>query len=122
ADIMAADDPSAPAERLELERNRLIRAPLVIGVVSRAAPHPKIPDWEQVRSAGAVCMNFVAAANALGFATAWLTEWIAYDRRVLDKLGLAPDERIAGFIHLGRATERPSDRPRPALADIVTTL
>ncbi len=48
----------------------------------------KIPDWEQVLSAGAVCMNLIVAANALGFRTAWLTEWMAYDRRVLDALGL----------------------------------
>ncbi|MFC6049579.1 nitroreductase, partial [Methylobacterium hispanicum] len=57
-----------------------------------------------------------------GFATAWLTEWFAYDRRALDALGLAPAERMAGFIHIGRPAEIPSDRPRPELAQIVTRL
>jgi nitroreductase len=98
----------------------MTRAPLVIAVVSAARPHVKIPEWEQVMSAGAVCMNLVVAANAMGFATSWLTEWYASDRRVLDAFGLAPDETIAGFIHVGRPVEVPSDRPRPALADIVT--
>ena len=51
-------------------------------------------------------MNLVIAANAMGFGTSWLTEWYAFDRRVLDALGLAPDERIAGFVHIGRADER----------------
>lgn len=118
----AADHPEADAARLDLERNRLALAPLVVAVVSRAGPHVKIPEWEQVLSAGAVAMNLVVAANASGFATAWLTEWFAYDRRILDLLGLDPREKLAGFIHIGRPQEVPPDRPRPALADIVTRL
>ncbi|MDJ1159378.1 nitroreductase [Chelatococcus sp. SYSU_G07232] len=120
AGAFAADNPDASGERLAAERKRLAHAPLVIAVVSRARPHVKIPEWEQILSAGAVCMNLVVAANAAGYATSWLTEWYAFDRRVLDALGLEPHERIAGFIHVGTATEKPSDRPRPALADIVT--
>ena len=112
--------PDAPEDKLAAERMRLARAPVVVAVVSRARPHPKIPEWEQLLSAGAVCMNLVAAANALGFGTAWITEWIAYDRRFLDALGLAPDERLAGFIHIGQPAMVPSDRPRPDLAQIVT--
>ena len=114
-----ADCPDADPARLDLERGRLAQAPCVVCVVSRARPHVKIPEWEQVLSAGAVCMNLVVAANAAGFATSWLTEWYAYDRRVLDALGLEPWERIAGFVHIGRAREAPSDRPRPDLSAIV---
>lgn len=121
AKTVAADFPGADAKRLDQERARL-RAPVIVGVVSRARPHVKIPEWEQVLSAGAVCMNLVVAANATGFATSWLTEWYAYDRRVLDALGLEPSEKIAGFIHIGGAKEVPSDRPRPNLAEIVTRL
>ena len=83
--------------------NRFARAPLVVAVVSRAQPHVKIPEWEQVLSAGAACMNLLHAAAALGFGATWITEWIAFDRRILDALGLAPDERIAGFVHVGTA-------------------
>ncbi|GJD97239.1 nitroreductase family protein [Methylobacterium iners] len=118
----AADNPGADAARLDLERGRLAHAPTVVAVVSRAGPHVKIPEWEQVLSAGAVAMTLVIAANAAGFATAWLTEWFAYDRRVLDALGLDPRERLAGFVHVGRPQEVPSDRPRPVLAEIVTRL
>jgi nitroreductase len=117
-----SDNPHAGAETLAFERNRLARAPLVIAVVSRAAPHVKIPDWEQVMSAGAACMSLVLAANAMGYATSWITEWYAFDRRVLEALGLAPAERIAGFVHIGRPMEVPVERPRPSLADIVTRL
>jgi len=115
-----ADHPEANGDQLEFERKRLARAPLVIAVVSRAAPHVKIPEWEQVLSAGAAAMNLVHAAYALGFAANWITEWYAYDRRVLDKLGVAPHERIAGFVHIGRPARPPNERDRPALANIVT--
>ncbi len=112
--------PGAMAEQAEAERARLARAPLVIAVVSRAAPHVKIPEWEQVLSAGAAAMNLVLAAHALGYGAAWITEWYAYDRGVLDALGLKPHEKIAGFVHIGRPPGAPEDRPRPPLADIAT--
>ncbi len=120
ADIVKADDPEASAERLKLECERLSRAPLVIAVVSRAAVHPKIPEWEQVMSAGAVCYNLVVAANAFGYGATWLTEWYAFDERAKPALGVEADEKIAGFIHIGTRTEAPFERVRPALEDIVT--
>jgi nitroreductase len=112
--------PDAKPDQVDFERQRLARAPLVIAVVSRAAPHVKIPEWEQVLSSGAAAMNLVVAAHALGYGAAWITEWYAYDRSVLDALGLAPHEKITGFVHIGRPAQVPDDRPRPALADIVT--
>ncbi len=120
AAAFAADNPEASPERLEQERRRLMHAPVAVAVVSRAGPHVKIPEWEQVLSAGAAVMNLVIAANASGYSTSWLTEWYAYDRRILDALGLAPAEKLAGFVHIGTAREVPSDRPRPDLAEIVT--
>jgi len=114
------DNPQATPDQIEFERRRLARAPLVIAVISRAAPHVKIPEWEQLMSAGAAAMNLLTAAHALGYHATWLTEWYAYDRDVLDALGLAAHERITGFVHIGRAAHPPEDRPRPALSDIVT--
>jgi nitroreductase len=120
AAVFVQDHPEATADQIDFERKRLARAPLVIAVVSRAAPHPKIPEWEQILSAGAAAMNLLIAAHTLGYAASWLTEWYAYDRRVLDALGLGPTEKIAGFVHIGKFTKLPEDRPRPALTDIVT--
>jgi nitroreductase len=112
--------PDAKPEQIEAERGRLMRAPLVVAVVSRAGPHVKIPEWEQVLSAGAAAMNLVLAAHALGYGASWITEWYAYDRGVLDALGLAPHERIAGFVHIGHPPGVPEDRPRPPLGEIAT--
>ncbi len=120
AALVAADDPDASPKRLDLERNRLRQAPTVVAVVSRAAPHVKIPEWEQVLSAGAVAMNLVVAANAAGFGTSWLTEWYAYDPRARAALGLAPTETVAGFVHIGTPASVPEDRARPDV-DALTT-
>jgi nitroreductase len=120
AEVFRTQNPEAGEDRLAAERGRFSRAPLVIGVVSRAAPQVKIPVWEQEMSAGAVCMNLTVAAVALGFRTAWLTEWIAYDRAFLASLGLAEHEKIAGFIHIGRVAGEIEDRVRPDVAALTS--
>ena len=120
ARVFSRNNPQAEPAEIELEKRRLMDAPLVIAVVSFSRPHPKVPEWEQQLSAGASAMNIVTAASALGYGANWLTGWFAFDRDVLEGLGLKPDEKIAGFIHIGTPTRPNEDRPRPALSDIVT--
>lgn len=120
AQEFARKNPAAEAQQIEIERKRFSHAPLVIGVVSVIKDHPKIPEWEMIMSAGAVCMNIVWAANALGFVSSWLTQWCAYDRAVLSRLGVNEHERIAGFIHIGSREGAMEDRLRPAFEDVVT--
>ncbi len=115
-----AANPQADDAKVAYEAARLTHAPLVIGVVSKAGPHVKIPEWEQVLTAGAVCMNLVVAANAMGFVANWLTNWFSFDRAVLDALGLGAGERMAGFVHIGRSDVRPADRERPDVAALTT--
>ena len=120
AKVFRAQESAAPAAEVETERSALTDAPLVIGIVSFTKPHPKVPAWEQELSAGASAMNIVTAATALGYGACWLTGWFSFDRDVLDGLGLKPDEKLAGLIHIGTPTKPNEDRPRPALSDIVT--
>jgi nitroreductase len=120
AKVFARKNPNASPAEIDLEKRRLTDAPLVIAVVSFTRPHPKVPPWEQELSAGASAMNIVTAATALGFGACWLTGWFAFDRDVLDGLGLKADERLAGFIHIGTPSKPSEDRPRPVLSDIVT--
>jgi nitroreductase len=120
AAVFRTNNPQATADQIDFERKRLARAPLVVAVVSRVGPHVKIPEWEQLLSSGAAAMNLVTAAHAMGYAASWITEWYAYDRAVLDALGLAPREQIAGFVHIGRPAKPPEDRDRPPLSQIVT--
>ena len=120
AKVFAKKNPQASAADIEVETKRLTDAPLVIAVVSFTKPHPKVPPFEQELSAGASAMNIVTAASALGYGACWLTGWFAFDRDVLDGLGLKPDEKIAGFIHIGKIAKPNEERPRPALSEIVT--
>ncbi len=115
AEVYQAANPDTHPKRIELERKRLSFAPLVVAVVSRAAPHEKIPEWEQIMSAGAVCMNLVLAANAMGFATSWLTEWYAYDQAGAGAIrpGRPRKDRR---LHSHRTTDHGSGRPRAARA------
>jgi nitroreductase len=120
ARVFAKKNPQASPADIEIEKKRLTDAPLVIAVVSFTKPHPKVPAFEQELSAGASAMNIVTAATALGYGACWLTGWFSFDRDVLDGLGVKPDEKIAGFIHIGKVTKPNEDRPRPQLSDIVT--
>jgi nitroreductase len=117
---LAEDKETPSAARLETERTRLLRAPTVVAVISRVAPNPAAPEWEQVLSCGAACFNMCLAANALGFGTCWITEWYSYSPAVHKGLGLAANERMAGFIYIGTAKERQPDRDRPQLAKIMS--
>src|SRR6187455_3614712 len=75
ADVFRDKRPDATPDQVEHERRRLARAPLVIAVISRAGPHVKIPEWEQVLSAGAAATSLVFSSHTLGCAASWLTEW-----------------------------------------------
>jgi nitroreductase len=113
--------PSHGEETLEVQRTMFSRAPCVVGVISSTVKdHPKIPEWEQILSAGAVCQNILIAATAMQIGAQWISGWFAYDRPVLAQFGLAEHERIAGFIYLGRPVDWQGDRPRPEAASITT--
>lgn len=109
-----------PDEELARERNRLNRAPIAIGVVSKPVEHERIPAWEQFLSAGAVAMNLVTAATAHGFAANWITGWYSDDGPARAILGLAPDERMAGIVHIGHGPEKTPERPRPDVDALIS--
>ncbi len=100
---------------------KLTAAPTTVLVISTAAPASK-PVWEQELSAGAVCMNLEHAASALGFSSSWITDWYSYDADAVALFGVSEGEKVAGFIHLGTATEPLLERDRPDIAAITTTL
>jgi len=112
--------PEHGEESLGFQRGMFLRAPVVIAVVSTATAHPKIPQWEQTLSAGAVCQTMLIAAAALGIGCAWNTDWIAYDLNVAKVMGLAGHEKVAGFIYLGTSTAPVEDRPRPDPSSLLT--
>jgi nitroreductase len=121
AEIAKAKNPGIEDVQLDLERRQFLPAPLTIGVISTARPHPKIPEFEQLLSAGNVAFNIVNGAYALGFAAQWVTRWYAYDETAAQMLGAEAGERFVGFVHIGTPTATIEDRPRPALEDVVSS-
>ena len=111
--VFAAKTADATEEQIRFEAARFERAPLVIAVISTVLEKHKIPEWEQILSAGAACQNMLIAASAMGYGAQWLTEWYAYDPDVKDALGLRSGERIAGFVYVGSASDEPVERVRP---------
>ena len=111
----------APDEAsLDIERNRFLPAPLTIVVISSPQQHPKVPEFEQLLSAGNVAFNLLHGAFALGYAASWVTRWYAFDAEAAAVFGVREGETIVGFVHVGTASATIEDRPRPALDDVVS--
>jgi nitroreductase len=113
-------DPQASDAAIVKERQRFLHAPLVIAVIAKQGPDPKIPASERLLSAGCVCFALLQAAQAFGFGACWLTGWAAYDPEIREALGVAPDEAITGFIHIGSSLQRAPERDRPDAAALLT--
>ncbi|MDS1135059.1 nitroreductase family protein [Nitratireductor indicus] len=110
---------SLPEARLDKERTRFSRAPLVIGVVSVPKESPTIPQWEMLLSGGMAAMNLMIAANAMGYGTNLITNWYSDDPEGRRILGLKPEERVIGFIHVGTVDMEAPERPRPDPASLL---
>lgn len=121
-----ADLARTRAEALEMTPEQATKAasqfsdsPLCVAVIASPKDSAKVPQVEQLYSAGAVCLGLVNAALAAGWGANWLSGFCAYDRPFLTEgLGLAPHEEVAGFIHIGTETSTPPERPRPDLDQI----
>ena len=116
-----ADLAEARATPLGIEADKIAKgvdiyrqAHLAVMVISCPVPSEKVPEIEQIYSAGAVCLGLLNAALASGWGANWLSGWATHDREFMrDGLGLAPGESIAGYVPIGAETCIPPERPRP---------
>lgn len=118
--LYARQNPGLPAAKADMWTLYMLRSPVTVVLVSRPDPAAKVPEWNQVLSAGAAGMGLTVAASALGFSTQWLLKWPGRDAEATALIGLTPAEKVAGFIHIGRPVRESEDRPRPALDEVVT--
>jgi nitroreductase len=122
AELHARIDPQTPEPKLEKDRQRFNAAPVVVAVIARIEEdHPKIPAQEQLLSAGCVAYGLLLAAQSMGFGAQWLTGWSAYDRQAAALLGLADDERLIAYIHVGTVLGTSRARERPLVEEVVST-
>jgi len=108
-------------DKITKAQDQFAGADLAVAVISSPKPSEKVPQIEQVYSAGAVCLSLLNAALAAGWGANWLSGWASHDRAfVAGGLQLSDHETVAGFIHLGTETSAPPERPRPEMSAITT--
>ncbi|MGB0412798.1 MAG: nitroreductase family protein [Pikeienuella sp.] len=102
------------SDKIDKQAGAFLHGGAIITVICSPVISEKIPAWEQHLAAGGACLACLNAALAMGWGANWLTGWASGDRAFMEtRLGLSPSEFVAGFIHIGRETIAPADRPRP---------
>ncbi len=117
---LVARNPEADEAARAKARNAPLRAPLVVVAVVTLSEHPKVPHVEQRLSAGCAVQGILLATHALGYAGIWRTGDAAFDRAVMDGLGLGANEEIVGFVYLGTREGDPKPLPELATSDFVS--
>lgn len=120
--LMALAEAREDAAKVRVSTRKLASSPLAIVVVSAPVVGHKVPEWEQTLSAGAVCMNILNGAHAMGFGGQWLTGWHAYDSQATALLGLGEGEKVAGVILIGSISEPAPERQRASAESVVRWL
>ena len=108
-------DPKVTQAYLKKQKQKPLRSPLIVVVVACLSDNPKIPEIEQILSAGAAAHAILLASKAMGFGSIWLTGDNAYDASVCEPLGLDSNEKIVGFIYLGTEISAIPHPPKPDL-------
>ena len=106
------DEPSMTTLAIDKARSKPHRAPLIIVVIARIQLHPKVPEIEQLLSAGAAAQNMLLAAHAQGIGAMWRTGSMAYHATVMAGFRLEENERLVGFLYLGEVKGRTRDAPQ----------
>lgn len=101
AQSLARREKDISPAKLDFEKAKALRAPLLIIVAATPKDDPKIPEIEQVEAVAAATQNFVTAAHALGYGTLWRTGKVAYDAEVKRELGLRETDTIVGILYVG---------------------
>jgi len=115
ASAAAAGDPALEREALDKTAAKALRAPMIVAVVARLQAHPKVPEVEQVLSAGCAAMNMLLACQALGFGAIWRSGTLMYSEQMHRGLGLEPGrEKLVGFLYMG--TMDGGAKPLPEMA------
>jgi nitroreductase len=106
-------EPGAGEGQIEKEREKPLRAPLMIAVVAKTVIGHKVPPIEQALSAGSAAMNILNAIHLLGYGAKWVTGANCYDAGFRKDFGLDADDQLIGFIHVGTPIEKPAPAERP---------
>lgn len=121
AEAMVRCDITASQERLDDQRKKPLRSPLIVAIYAEVTEnHPKVPDIEQIITVGAAAQNIINAAYAKGYGGIMLTGPAAHDPHVKAALGLEKKDQIICFLYLGTPVDEPRAKPRPSAMEFVS--
>ena len=113
AEAAKIEDPQISQDKLQRIKNKPLRAPMVLVASVAVVEHKKVPEIEQILSAGASVQNLLMAAHLLNLGAMWRTGNLAFNRHLMDLLNMEKNESIVGFVYLG--TEEGNKKPVPQL-------
>ena len=101
AELRLRKVPNSTEVALAGEREKAMRAPVIIAVAAHVTTGGKVPDVEQIIATGAGVQNMFLAAHALGYGAMWKTGDAAYDDEVKAAIGLSREDHIVAFLYVG---------------------
>lgn len=118
-DYSLENDPDMSADKQQLMIEKALRAPLIIASIVKLAEHPKVPEIEQWLSAACAVQNILLASEALGFGAIWRTGGVAFSKLAENRLGLADNEKLLGFVYVGTKAAQAKRLPVHNTSDYV---
>jgi nitroreductase len=115
-----AAKPEATEEDLQKDREKPLRAPVVIAVAVDKPALTKVKDIENLCAAAAAVQNMLLAAHALGLAAIWRTGPSATDPAIKQFFGWEVDQHLIGFVYLGYPQSELTPSTRPSFEDRTT--
>jgi nitroreductase len=100
-------NPDSTAAEIEREREKAERPPVLLAVIASPKPSAKVPEPEQIASAGAALQGILLAAYGLGFGAIMLSGDRCADPGLRAALGLGETETLLGFISIGAIVAEP---------------
>lgn len=97
----AADGCELASDFASKLKQKPFRAPTILAVAAELKEHPKVPEIEQVLSAGAAAQMIVTAAYAIGLGAIWRSGSLMFEATMREGLGLEENHRLVGLIYLG---------------------
>ncbi|WP_371379385.1 NAD(P)H nitroreductase [Thalassotalea aquiviva] len=95
------------------------RAPLIITVATNYKDHPKVPQQEQLITAGCAIYNMQMACVAQGFQGVWRTGHFAYNPKVKQFFKIHSNDDIVGFLYIGTPSKDVPIKKRKDAEDFV---
>ena len=120
--VDAITEPSTEQAKIEKTAKMPFRAPLIIIVSTKYQQHEKVPNHEQLITAGCCAHAMQMASVALGYGAMWRTGDLSLNDKVKSSLAIDTQEDIVGFLYIGTKAKSLPIKPTKFYDDRVSYL